>query len=63
MPEKTDFNQLKCRVENNQLNIEAPVVEGLTFQNKFQLNTKNKMFSLIICLFSFQFIRNKSILQ
>jgi hypothetical protein len=53
MPENTDFNQLKYRVENNQLNIEAPVVERLTFQNKFQLNTKNKMFSLIICLFSF----------
>jgi HSP20 family molecular chaperone IbpA len=40
MPENTDFNQLKCRVENNQLNIEAPVVEGLTFQKQIPIEYK-----------------------
>ena len=30
MPENTDFSNIKCRIENNQLFVEAPVNPALT---------------------------------
>lgn len=37
LPENTDFNSLKCRFQNNQLEIEAPIQPGLSFQRQYPI--------------------------
>ena len=40
LPENTNFNDLKCRLENNNLIIQAPITEKQTFQKQYPIEFK-----------------------